>query len=348
MPQAEESTRNSAANPPPSSRHERVVAAPTPSKATPDSLIKHTDIVDDIPDSNRFVSVSRTLFENPKEESTVHANAREHEMQDSGTDQECTRIRVDEEDLRRSGGYQTDDVTDNNPRKTIVEQGEKRRDVRNANPRALTPNDDSTEEEPHIQATRDNSTTLQSIFRAHRVEILALQAQHETAVEALKQKNAGSTAFWERKNEDDCEKLTVQNAQLQDRNTQLEQALAEHVEIFGTELSRFNEEKQSLQNQVRTLEAERDARATFQTTGEKAATEHAESVQKESLQKKSLQKESLQKESLQKESLQKESLQKENQVLRKERERHVKTILRLNENVQYLRCALEQEEKAAR
>ena len=160
MPQAEKSTENSATNSPPSSRHEREVAAPTPSKATPDSLIKHTDIVDDTPDSNRFVSVSRTLFEDTKEESTVHANAREHEMQDNGTDQECTRIRVDEQDLRRSGGYQTDDATDSDPRKTIVEQGEKRRDIRNANPRALTPNDDGTEEEPRIQATCDNSTTL--------------------------------------------------------------------------------------------------------------------------------------------------------------------------------------------
>ena len=201
--------------------------------------------------------------------------------------------------------------TDNDYLETMIETGDSRKAERNANFRALPRHDDNTDDQPHIQATHDNGITLQSIIRAHRVEIVALQAQHNTAIEASKQESADSIAYWKRKNEDDCKKFMAQNAQLQDRNTQLEQALAEHVEIFGDELFRFKKEKQSLRNQLQTLEAERDARTTSQTASKKADTEHAK------------------------------SLQKENKDLQREREKHVKTILRLNENVQDGRRALE-------
>ena len=316
VPEVEENIEISAANPPPSGR-ERIEAAFTPSQTTPDSLVKHTDIIGDTPESDHFVSVSRTLFEISKEESTVDANTGKHKACDSGTDRDRTKPQVADKDTRGIGEYQPRNPTDNVPLETVIETGDSRRDEPSANFCALTPYDDDTKDQPHIQATCDNGITLQSIVRAHRVEIVALQAQHNTAIEALKQENADSIAYWERKNEDDCEKLMAQNAQLQSRNTQLEQALAEHVEIFGVGLSRFNEEKQSLQNKVQTLEAERDARITSQTTSRKDDTEHAE------------------------------SLQKENQDLKRDREKYVKTILRLNENVQCGRLALEQEKKAA-
>lgn len=59
-------------------------------------------------------------------------------------------------------------------------------------------------------------------------------------------------------NVDDFVALTAENEKLQCRNTQMKTAYDELHDIFGTEFSQFKEEKEGLESQVRSLEAERD------------------------------------------------------------------------------------------
>lgn len=230
-------------------------------KPSPQSFVKHTDIVDDSPASSRYRNVSRTLFEGG-----VESLARNKAAIDNGTNAG---------DTLETKAHQT---PDNYP----PEAG-----VGSLNVEVITVTEDSADDQSvhensaHGQETNGsgvNALTLEAVTRAHRDDILEHQAGCNKTIQANQQDCEDRISYWQRKSKDDNEELTEDLGKAQDRIAQFEQGWTEEREVTRVELEKMHNERDKLQEQVQRLQDSSDGREKLQNEVQTLKTERSKHV----------------------------------------------------------------------
>jgi len=257
-----------------SSRKElqRVIKTAAPVRPSPESFVKHMDVVEDSPASSLYRHVSRTLFKEGKENSAQNKAAIE-----DGTDTDIANV-IDALSVKAHQSPYGDDHNDDHPSADEIKTP-----IAEANPvtKDSAEVDSTHKESANDQQTKNdeaNALTLQSVARAHRDDILEHQAECNKVVQHKQQDCEDRIAYWQRKSEVNNEELTADLAKAQDRVEQVEQGWKEEREITKIELVETRYKRDGLQEQVEILQAKLEGREKLEGEVQTLKTERSKYV----------------------------------------------------------------------